>query len=1070
MKTLLLAILTVWCLVGDAFLPTLSFWKRSVYPVFATIDSSAMLPQISNDLSTRQLSVAGPGVIAYKAVVINSGTCNSAGVDANLLAATEYSVATPVSLVIPGGTTDQFFTVCVIGKNFVGAWQNEKFPTASLTLRINTIEPVVNSLSLAVGATSTDKNVVTVALSATHAQIKISHFCLKSQIGSATPVQPLISDSCWKALDGVNPAGVNPSQSISFSGFNFNIGYTQETYNVYGWARSEAGTISSLSNSGNGTSNTDLDSISYFPPSGPTIINVLAANTNSPSTPPSTSELYVPAGQSVFIKWKATDDTGLPSNAINISFTANEVDFTNIATGLPNSQGAGCTIDANYTGCYRWTNGSPFNTYFKVRVGVTDSSGLTSFASAPPNNTTPFQIIAGNTDLGLNGSAAAAILRTRNSTSTNSGVGRFVVTSNGNVFILDDRGLLRIDPFDGLLKMFLPITGTAADGNVNSATLISPVKMTLDASDNLIILDYNRIRKIDLTTLQVSTLVGNGTLKANGTLGNQFLIDPISSNYEYVLFTVLPNGNIWFQSGEDYLRSRDTGAKVRYYNASDQRVYSIIPSGSGSLEDSGFDPSTYSIHNFGITFNPVNSQVLKIRSRSIIPTSGGHIPRSVSYNPVHGGVEAPHIPYVNYWTEDSTVTAMNGVMYNVDHFQQNGVHRYNQATNSWQRILGTGTKGQCPDGTDALACNVDTNDVYVSATGQVYFMDRNRIRVIDSANKVQTLFGQSLAFGDGVKATSARFSAINWIDRANDGRIIISDENEFRIREFSIGGNMSLLAGTGTDAAPDTTNPAVNQPVSVRYWGGSYPFVVDPVTADVIFTRGGGNISRLVRATGLWSDLVGGGGSDYKSADGQVGSAIGFGGYPMGPQGYGGGKIMRHFYEWNGTQPFNSVIKLYTDTNGTQSHFAGLLGLNIGSINDCASGSPLANCRVLPNNNSMTKAHYDTANARWLIHENGSSLIRTAVEGGVIGNLVNLPRGINSFYYIVKSGNPFVYYCSGGRMFKYALPSGPETTLFWPTPTISCGGLSMTYDPTRQSIIFPIYQNGIAGVAEILDP
>ncbi len=1070
MKISLIILFIFYGFFGNAFFPNMAFWKRSIYPVFASVSSVGIGATPSNDTSQRYITVGGPGILAYKAVLITSGTCNSPGVAANLLAATEESIATSFYFTPPVNTVDDFFTVCVIGKNFVGAWQNENLPTASITLRVNTIKPVVQTLAADGGATATDSNVVQIALTANHTNLKINQFCLKSQIGTPAPADPPKNDACWKTLDGINPP-ILPATAITFSGFNFSIGYVQATYSIYAWAKSEAGAISSLSNTASGTIGIDKFDTTYTPPQAPEITNVLALNSDTPGSPISEADLFIPAGQSVFIKWAATDDIALPADAITISFTADEEIFNSVVSGIPNVAGAGCTIDGNATGCYRWTNGSPFSTYFKIRVGVADTTGLISYASAPPNNTTPFSIIAGNTDLGLNGSAASAIFKTRNAAGTNNtGQGRFVVRSDGNVYVLDERGLLQINPYDGLLKLYMPINGTAVNGNIATASLKNPIKMSLDASENLIIYDYDLIRKINFTTGQITTLIGGGNSNANATLASDFQINPIGSSFEYVLFTILPNGNIWFQISDDFMRSRNAGAKVRYYNAADQKVYIITPSGTGSLEDAGFDPSTYSIYNFGITFDPDTSTVTKIRSRSIIPTTGGHTPRSVSYNPTHGGVEAPHIPYVTYWADDNTFTAMSGVMYNVDHFDKQGIHRYNPLTNAWVRILGTGTKGQCLDGADALSCNTDLTDIYVSPVGQVYFMDRNRIRVIDAANKVQTLFGQSLAFGDGSKATSARLSRVLWIDRAADGRIIVADNNEFRIREFIAGGTMSLVAGNGSDSAPNTVSPAVSQPITVKYWGATYPFSVDAPTGDIFYTRNGSYLSRLTRATGLWSDIAGGGGTDYTAGDTLLGNQISISGYAQGPMGYNGSQIMRSFHQWNGTTQVNSMIKLYSTSGGTQTHFAGLLGVNVGSLDSCAVSSTLATCKAPTNFNSFSKAQWDSVNNYWLIHHIGSSIIHTAVEGGEIGNLVSLPRGAQSFYYVVKTGIPHVYYCSGGKVYKYNLNTSNETALFWPSETISCDGYSMTWDPAQNSIIFPILQNGLGGVARILDP
>lgn len=1068
-RILLVFILPLLSVAAHAYAPHLSFWQRAVSPFFATVDSVGLGATPSNSLASRSVVVGGPGIVGYKAVVITTGTCKSAGVSAALLAASDTPVAIPFSFTPPALTADTYFTVCVIGKTFVGGWQSELEPTSSSTIRVNTVVPTIETLSANNGDTNTSMNSVPVSLSATHTSIDITHFCLKSKTGSTVPSQPAINDSCWKALDGYSPP-VLPSQNVNFSNFKFNIGFTQGTFTIYAWVRSASGTISNLS-VGTGTVGVDKFVLNYTPSKPPTVINITSTHSDTPSNPIQPSDMLIPAGQSVYIKWKATDEMTLPNDAITIWYTTNESTFTTVVSGIPNAAGAGCTIDSRYTGCFKWTNGSPFSTYYKIRVGVINANGLIAYASAAPNNTTPFSIVAGNTDLGLNGSASAAIIRTRNSLlANNSGQGRFVVRGDSTIYLLDERGLLSISPSDGLLKMFLPINGTATDGDFAQASLRAPIKMALDAAQNLIIYDYNKIRKVDFSTETVSTIVGGGSSTADGTSATNFLINPITGSYEYALFTVLPNGNIWFQTNDDFLRTRANGAKIRIYNAAEQKVYILTPSGIGSLEDPNFDPTNYSIYNFGISYNPITSEVTKIRSRSIIPTSGGHIPRSVSYSPIHGGTEGPHVPWNNYWPDDNTFTSANGEMYNVDHFQNNGIFKYNPDNNSWTRLVGTGVRGQCVDGTNALSCAVDPNDVFVTATGQIYFMDRNQIRVVDSNNTIRTLFGQSLAYGDNLIATSARLSRTFFLDRANDGRIIFTDPSEQRMREFTIGGNMAHVAGTGSEGTPNTTEPASSQSIYANYWGGQYPLVVDPVTADIFYTRDGYQLSRLVRSTGRWTDIAGNGGTSYVNADGMLGSQVAFSGYPMGPQGYNGSQLLRHFHQWNGTTYFESFFKLYSTADGTQTHLAGVTGINLDHWDNCPAGTPVANCKVPSNHNSMSRAQWDYGNGRWLIHQVGSSRVRTATVGGNVGDLVTLPRGIQSFYYVVKSSVPFIYYCSGGRMYKYNLNTSGETTLAWPSSTISCDGYSMAWDPVRSSIVFPIMQNGIGGIAEILDP
>ena len=409
-------------------------------------------------------------------------------------------------------------------------------------------------------------------------------------------------------------------------------------------------------------------------------------------------------------------------------------------------------------------------------------------------------------------------------------------------------------------------------------------------------------------------------------------------------------------------------------------------------------------------------------------------------------------------------------MYSVDRFQLQGIFKYNSVTNSWDRILGTGIKGQCADGTAALSCNVEVTDAFINSQNQVFFIDRGRVRIIDDTGKILTIFGQSLAFGDSGLAASARVNDVYYLDATQSGKIAFIDNKEFVLREFTPGGTINKLAGNGADQNADTTNPAVNQGISANYWGGIYPMVSNSTTGDIYFTRGGSYISKLDRASGLWVDLAGGGPTHYTAADGLLGNQVSFAGYPMGPLGFNGATFLRQFYEWDGTQGINGYLKTYALSNGTQGPLAGQAGPLGGSIDSCADGVALTACALPSNHNALTRAGWDAANSRWLLHQNGSSLIRTASPGGTWGTLTTLPRGVNAFTYILKAAVPHVYYCSGGRMYKYNLSSSTETALFWPSSTISCFGQSVLWHDSRQSIVFPIKQNGLGAIAEIYDP
>ena len=932
--------------------------------------------------------------------------------------------------------------------------------------------PEMNSLGINGGAGSTNSNNLKIDFSGLSPDMasNITHFCLKYTTTGVAPADPTASDSCWTPVNFPSP-GIQPATNISFSDYYYSIGFTPGTYTVYGWVKNGVGYMSALVNGGTGSDHYDFRTIDFNPGSPPVLINVFATNSDSPAVPPSTTDLIISGGSDVYIKWKLTDELALPATPLSLYYTTDEVNFVLIANNIANTAGAGCSIDGvNSTGCFKWTAGSPTSSYYKIRIKATDSSDLNAFLSSEPINMGLFKFLAGTTDPGLGGSAASAVMF-----ATPGGIGSasqtFVVRDNGMMFLCDDRGLMYVDPSDGNYKLFLPYTGVRTDGAISGASLkVKPFKIALDYQDRLLIYDHDFIRRVDFTTNQITTIIGGGAFTSSGTLASDFdLVSP--GNNVSLLFTPLPNGDLWFQTGPDInVPNRSSGTKIRIYKASDNRIYTLVPTGVGSLEDGAFDPSGYPLYNMGISFNPISSAVTAIRSRAVIPTVGGHTPRSTNYHPVTGVATAPHIPFFGYWTDDATITSRNGEMYAVDRFGLNGIFKYNSGTNSWDRMLGAGPKGQCPDGTPALSCNVEVTDAYINTQNQIFFMDRNRIRTIDGSGNVLTLFGQSLAFGDGGFAASARVSDVYWMDRTDNGKIAFVDNKEFVMREFAPDGIINKIAGNGADQAANNVTPAATQGITPNYWGGMYPMVADPTNGTIYYTRDGGLISKLDRSTGVWVDVAGGGGTHYTAADGQPGNQIAMAGYPMGPFGFNGTQVLRHFHEWNGSTNVNAFIKSYNVSDGTQSALAGITGFVGGSIYDCADGTNLTTCAIQSNHSPLSKAHWDGANNRWLLHQIWSQRIRTATPGGNWGTLLDLPRGVSTFTHVMKAGVPYLYYCDGSRIYKYNLNTATETALFWPSSTINCYGYSMVWHPTRQSIIFSIKQNGLGAIAEIVDP
>ena len=183
--------------------------------------------------------------------------------------------------------------------------------------------------------------------------------------------------------------------------------------------------------------------------------------------------------------------------------------------------------------------------------------------------------------------------------------------------------------------------------------------------------------------------------------------------------------------------------------------------------------------------------------------------------------------------------------------------------------------------------------------GAKYFFERGKIRAIDQNGLVYTLMGAGFNAGDGAPATSARLGAVNdakvWRNGTTD-TVVVADGSEFRFREFAIGGVITLVAGQGVDGVADKTRPAASQTLSYASSGQIEPFYIQVhPTLGTIFSglRHPDFLSGINRSTGVWSDLVGAGGTGYylPAAQGLSGGAIDYSGYSAQPLGFAASSV-----------------------------------------------------------------------------------------------------------------------------------------------------------------------------------
>lgn len=110
---------------------------------------------------------------------------------------------------------------------------------------------------------------------------------------------------------------------------------------------------------------------------------------------------------------------------------------------------------------------------------------------------------------------------------------------------------------------------------------------------------------------------------------------------------------------------------------------------------------------------------------------------------------------------------------------------------------GTGAVGGA-DGTASTASFARTRDVQIDASGNLYVADRSSVRKIDTDGNVTTVAGANNVLGDAIgSAANARFNEIHAIGLMPDGKIIVADHGNGKIKLIDTNGTVTTLVSDG---------------------------------------------------------------------------------------------------------------------------------------------------------------------------------------------------------------------------------------------------------------------------------
>jgi len=171
-------------------------------------------------------------------------------------------------------------------------------------------------------------------------------------------------------------------------------------------------------------------------------------------------------------------------------------------------------------------------------------------------------------------------------------------------------------------------------------------------------------------------------------------------------------------------------------------------------------------------------------------------------------------------------------------------------------VAGDGSQGCSGDGGPATSASMNTVvNLSVSSDGKtVTYPDQSceKVRQFTVKGNINTVAGNgTYGFsGDGGAATSAEFENPQGISATSKtGQFLIADNNNYRIREFTVGADINTVAGNGSYNMPTLTNGVA--PSGVVF---NYPFGVFEDKSQDVFVADDNNC--LVRELLHSSDLV----------------------------------------------------------------------------------------------------------------------------------------------------------------------------------------------------------------------
>ncbi len=458
--------------------------------------------------------------------------------------------------------------------------------------------------------------------------------------------------------------------------------------------------------------------------------------------------------------------------------------------------------------------------------------------------------IAGTGVAGFSGDGGAAT-----SAQFHFGLPSMAVDASGNIYISDDMNsrIRKITASTGIVSTILLSTNA-----------YNPLALTLDGTNTLYYVDNNYVRKINLATLVVTNIGGNGSYGYTGDGGAA-----TAASFGFVERMAL-YGNTLYLCDEGFSVVRriklNTGV-ISTYAGNGSYSYTgdggqAISAGLGSNMGIAVDASGNLFigqQGFGV--------VRKIdQATKIITTAAG-----TGITGFSGDGSVATAAQFNYLTD--IIFDASGNMLICD-YVNNRLRKIITSTQIVSTIAGNGTTG-ISNGEPALQAYINSpfQAVAFDALGNMYIADEANqcIRKINATTQTNTIIagsvGQNGFSGDGGQATAARLSYPSAVAIDASGNIYIVENGNGRVRKITAAtGVINTFAGGGGtigDGIPATSAQLTN-PVGI---------CINPAGDIFVSEFSGHRIRRIDHNTNLMYYYAGTGFGGYSGDGGQATSA-----------------------------------------------------------------------------------------------------------------------------------------------------------------------------------------------------